>query len=150
MDAVLRGGAVYLFLIIIFRVVGRRTLAELTTFDLVLLLIISEATQNAMIGDDFSITNAVLVIATLVGLDIALGIVKRRFPNIEKVMDGAPLVLVENGNPLRWRMKKAHITMGDLAQALRVEGLEHLEQVRFAVLETDGQITIIPADAKQS
>ena len=80
MDAVTRGAAVYLMLLVIFRLAGRRTLAQMTSFDFILLLIISEAAQNAMIGDDFSLTNGALVIMTLVGLDVMLSQVKRWSP----------------------------------------------------------------------
>ena len=77
MDAVMRASAVYLSLLLIFRLAGRRTMAQMTSFDFVFLLIISEATQNAMLGDDFSFTNGALVILTLVGLDVLLSHVKR-------------------------------------------------------------------------
>ena len=80
MDAIARGLLMYFFLLILFRIAGRRTLGQLTNFDLVLLLIISEATQNAMIGNDFSVTNGILVILTLVGIDIGLSIIKQHFP----------------------------------------------------------------------
>lgn len=144
MDAVLRGAAIYLFLILVFRLAGRRTLAELTTFDFVLLLIISESTQNAMVGDDFSLTNAAILICTLVGLDVGLGVLKRRLPTLEKALDGIPIVIVENGRALTWRMKKSHITPNDLNEALRAEGIVRIEDVRFAVLEVGGAITVIP------
>ena len=84
MGSVLRAFVVYVVLFLIFRIAGRRTLSQITTFDFVLLLIVSEATQNAMIGDDYSITNAMLVITTLVGLDIGLSLWKRRFPSLDK------------------------------------------------------------------
>src|SRR5687767_5889736 len=80
MDAVLRATAVFVFLVIVFRITGRRTLMEMTSFDFVLLLILSEATQNAMIGNDYSVTNGFLVILTLVGLDITLSSIKHRVP----------------------------------------------------------------------
>ncbi len=80
MDAVLRAGAIYLVLLLIFRITGKRSLAQITTFDFVLLLVIGEATQQALLGNDFSITNAVIVIVTLLGLDLGLSLVQSRFP----------------------------------------------------------------------
>ena len=101
MDAIVRGLVVYLFLLILFRIAGRRTLGSITNFDFVLLLIISEATQNAMIGNDYSVTNGFLVILTLVGLDIVLSYMKQRFPAMERYLDGLPLILVDQGRPLK-------------------------------------------------
>jgi uncharacterized membrane protein YcaP (DUF421 family) len=106
MGSVLRAFVVYVVLFFVFRIAGRRTLTQITTFDFVLLLIISESTQNAMIGDDFSITNAMLVIVTLVGLDIGLSLWKQRFPQLDKFLDGVPLILVEDGQPLKDRMQR--------------------------------------------
>jgi uncharacterized membrane protein YcaP (DUF421 family) len=145
MGSVLRAVVVYVVLFLIFRVAGRRTLSQITTFDFVLLLIVSEATQNAMIGDDYSITNAMLVVTTLVGLDIALSLWKRRFPSLDKFLDGVPLIIVEDGKPLKDRMAKARVDESDVLTAAReLQGLERMEQIKYAVLERSGGISIIP------
>lgn len=145
MDAVLRAASIYFFLLLVFRLAGKRTLVEATPFDLVLLLIVSEATQQAMIGDDFSLTNAFIVIATLGALDILLSEIKQRFPRAERVLDGVPLVIVEAGVPLRERMQKARIDDEDvLAAARKSAGLERMDQIKYAVLERDGGISIVP------
>ncbi len=145
LESVLRAAAIYLFLTVIMRVAGRRTLGEMTSFDFVLLLIISEATQNALLRDDYSITNAFLLILTLVTLDIGLSMGKQRSPRLDKWIDGLPTVLVEDGRPLRDRMDKARVDVPDILEAAReLQGLERLDQVRFAVLERNGNITIIP------
>ncbi len=145
MGSVLRAVVVYVVLFLIFRVAGRRTLSQITTFDFVLLLIVSEATQNAMIGDDYSITNAMLVITTLVGLDVALSLWKRRFPSLDKFLDGVPLIIVEEGKPLKERMAKARVDESDVLTAAReLQGLERMEQIKYAVLERSGGISIIP------
>lgn len=109
MDAILRGFIIYLFLLVLFRIAGRRTLGQMTNFDFVLLLIISEATQNAMIGNDFSLTNGMLVILSLVGLDIAFSLLKQRFPALNRHLEGLPLVLVEQGRPLKELMRKSRV-----------------------------------------
>ena len=93
MDSVLRAVAIYLVLLVLFKVAGRRTLAELTTFDLVLLMVIGEATQQALLGDDFSLTNAVLVIVTLIAIDIGFSLLKQRSAAFARVLDGGPTVL---------------------------------------------------------
>lgn len=145
MDAVLRGLVTYLFVFAVFRVAGRRTLSEATTFDFVLLLIVAEATQNALIQTDQSMTNAALLIVTLVGLDILLSLLKQRFGWLERWIDGTPLVLVEDGTLQRDRMRKARIDESDILEAAHeTQGLERLDQITYAVLERGGSISIIP------
>jgi len=143
--SVLRAAAVYGFLLLLVRISGRRTLASLTSFDFILLLIIGEATQNAMLGDDQSMTNGFLVITTLVVIDIGLSLWKQRSPRLEKWIEGVPTVLVENGRPLKDRMDKARVDASDIMQAAReLQGVERMDQIKFAVLERSGIITIIP------
>jgi len=143
--SVLRAAAVYGFLLVLVRISGRRTLASMTTFDFILVLIISEATQNAMLGDDMSMTNGFLVITTLVVIDIGLSLWKQRSPRLEKWIEGVPTVLVENGRPLKDRMDKARVDASDIMQAAReLQGVDRMDQIKFAVLERSGIITIIP------
>lgn len=145
MEPILRAAALYFVVWFIMRLSGRRTFAELTTFDFVLLLIIGEATQQGLLGDDFSITNAALVVLTLVMIDIGLTYLKGRCPSVERVMDGLPLVIVDHGRALRDRMERARIDLDDvLEQARSRRGLERLDQIKYAVLERSGGISIIP------
>jgi uncharacterized membrane protein YcaP (DUF421 family) len=145
MDAVLRAAVIYCFLLVIFRIAGERTLASLTTFDFVLLLIIAEATQQGLIGDDFSVTKALLLITTLIGLDVGLSLLKERSRLLHKLIEGVPLVLVENGKVLGDRMRQARIDEEDVLQAARErQGLESMDQIKYAVLERTGEISIIP------
>jgi uncharacterized membrane protein YcaP (DUF421 family) len=145
MDAVLRATVVYLFLLLVFRIAGRRMLSETTTFDLVLLLIIAEATQQGLLGNDYSVTNAFLVIITLIGIEIALNALKRRSARIEKWIDGVPSIIIEDGRPLKDRMEQARIDERDILEAARTGyGLERMDQIKYAVLERNGNISIIP------
>lgn len=145
MDAVLRAGAIYLALLLIFRITGKRSLAQITTFDFVLLLVIGEATQQALLGNDFSITNAVIVIVTLLALDLGISRLQTRFPRLGPWLDDVPLVLVENGTLLRQRMDRSRISEADILHAARAtQGLERMDQVKYAVLERTGEISIIP------
>jgi uncharacterized membrane protein YcaP (DUF421 family) len=145
MDSVYRAVAIYCFLLAVFRVAGKRSLAEITTFDLLLTLIISEATQQAMIDNDHSITGAVVVISTLVGLDIALSLLKQRFPALDRVLDGLPIVVLRHGKILRDRADQERVSQDDiLAAARKLQGLERLEQIEYAVVEESGGISIIP------
>lgn len=145
MEIVLRTLAVYLALLFLFRISGKRTLGELSTFDLVLILIISEATQNALVGEDQSLVTGLAVIITLILLDLSLSILNRHFPYIEKITEGVPVILVEHGRPIASNMRNTHVTLDDILQAARqVQGLEKLEQIKYAVLENNGGISIIP------
>lgn len=151
MDSVLRAIAIYLFLLLIFRIAGRRTLTQMTNFDLVLLLLIGESTQQGLLGNDFSLTNAFLVVMTLVGLDIGISLGKQRSPQLEKLVEGVPLVIVEDGKPLKDRMDKARVDESDVLVAARtLQGLERMEQIKYAVLERSGGISIIPKQDKVS
>ncbi len=145
MDSVLRASVVYFGLLIIMRLAGKRSLAQITTFDFVLLLIIGEATQNALLGQDFSMTNALVVIVTLVGIDIGLSLLKRRSKALDRFLEDVPLVIVENGVPLKDRMHKARVDEEDILSAARhLQGLERMDQIRYAVLESSGGISIVP------
>ena len=147
MDAVLRAAAVYVVLLLVFRIAGRRTLAEMTPFDLVLVFIIGEATQQALLGQDFSITNAVLVIVTLLFLDIIMSLAKDRSRTFEKLIDGVPTIIVANGQPLTERMRKARVDEQDVMEAARrLHGIERLDQIKYAVLEVSGGISVIPRE----
>lgn len=145
MDAILRGALVYLALLLIFRLIGPRTLAQVTTFDLVLLLVVSEATQQALLGEDFSITMALLVIITLVGMDRFADYVGWRFPRADRILDGTPVVLIERGQVLEDRLRRHHLTMAEvLQQARSTQGLRAASEIEYAVLERSGTISIIP------
>lgn len=151
MDSVIRAIVIYLVILVLFRLTGKRTLAQLTTIDLVLLLIISEATQQALVGDDYSITTAVLVITTLVLVDRAADWLKFRFKAADRIAEGTPLVLVEHGEPLHDRLRKEHVTIDEvLTVARKSQGLLRLADIDYAVLEKSGGISIIPASKQNS
>jgi uncharacterized membrane protein YcaP (DUF421 family) len=149
MESVLRGVAVYIFLLIIFRISGKRTLSQTTTFDLVLLLIISETTQQAMVDDDHSVTNGVLLILTLVGMTILLSVLKQKFPKLDLALEGAPLILIDQGNMLHDRMNKCRVDESEILTAARMtQGLVAMDQIQYAILERNGDISIIPKGEK--
>lgn len=151
MDPIIRGLCIYIFLLLIFKIAGKRTLAQQTNFDLILLLIISETTQQALIDDDHSMTNAFLLIITLVGISIGLSHLKQNFPKLEKWLEGAPLILIRNGKVDKEHLDKERVDEHDImacARALR--GLESEKEIKYAVLERNGEITIISkADSKE-
>ena len=142
---VIRIALVYLFLMALFRLGGRRTLADLSPFDLVLLLIISEMVQQAVVAEDPSLINALLLCSTLIAIDIGLSLLKHLSPRLDRWLEGRPVLLLEHGEPLRDALRKMRIDEDDiLAAARESQGLERLDQIRFAVLEKTGHISIVP------
>ena len=140
MDSVLRAIAVYAFLLV-FRISGRRTLAQVTTFDFVLLLIIGEAAQQALVGDDFSVTNAFLVVTTLILADIAMSLAQERYPFIGGFVEGLAVVFAGDGQMIQQRMKgacvdeenflKGHDNLRDLNDSTRSSMQFSSETARF-------------------
>lgn len=148
MDTVLRGLTVYIVLLVILRLSGRRSLSQITAFDFVLLLIIAETTQQALLGDDFSVTNAVILIVTLFLVDVLFNIAKRRAGLISLLIDGAPTVLMSRGALRHDALRRSRVTVEEILKSAREQhGLERLSQIRAAVLETDGKVSIIPKPA---
>ena len=146
MESVIRAAAIYFGVLILFRLAGRRMLSEVTTFDFVLLMIIGEATQQALLGDDFSITNALLVVTSLIVFNVALSLLKRS-ERLESWIDGAPLLIVEHGRLLALRARKARVDEQDILETARTShGLERLDQIEYAVLERNGHISVIPRE----
>ena len=145
MEAVFRAAAIYLFLMLVFRISGRRPLSQMTSFDLVLLLVIGEAAGEALSGGDPSLTHTFVLIATVVVIELGMAWLKRRSPVADRLLDDVPLVLVEHGRMLEDRMKRNDVDEGDLLEAARLlHGLENLRQVRYAVLERNGSISVVP------
>ncbi|WP_134681734.1 DUF421 domain-containing protein [Paracoccus ravus] len=145
MESVIRGIAIYAILLVITRLSGRRTLAQSTPFDFVLLLIIAETTQQALLGDDFSLVNALILILTLFSVDILLSYLKRSSPHLALWLDGAPTVLISGGRIDAHAMARARIGIGDVLEAARhQQGLRNLDEIDAAVLEVSGGISIIP------
>ncbi|WP_090540308.1 DUF421 domain-containing protein [Halopseudomonas formosensis] len=134
-------------MLIVFRIAGRRALSDITTLDFLLLLVIGQATGQALLGDDHSVTNAVLVIISLILFDLGFSLLKRRSSWASLHLEGEPMIVVEQGRLLRRRMDRARISESDILEAARIsQGLERLDQIKFAILERNGQISIIAQD----
>ena len=147
MDSVIRGVIVYGFVLLIFRIGGKRALSSISTFDLVLTLIISETLQQAMINDDNSMTNAMLLVLTLIGIDIVMSLVKRRFPGFDQWADSVPAVIVKGGKVQSDVMRNERVDESDLISAAREkQGLCEIAEIDYAVLEKSGDITVIPKE----
>lgn len=145
MEMVLRALAIYLILMVVFKIAGRRTLLQMTSFDLILLLIISEATQQALLGNDFSVTGAMLTIVTLIVVDMLFGLIKKYFPGADDFLDNTPVILVENGYLFQDKMRKVDVSCDDILLTARIDhGITRLAEIKFAILERNGHISIVP------
>jgi uncharacterized membrane protein YcaP (DUF421 family) len=145
MDSVIKSLVVYFVLWLVIRATGRRTLGQLTVFDFILFLIIGGAASRALMGQDYSLTHAFLVIATFVVADVALSLLERDVPRLAHVLKGVPTVVVENGRVLSTRLRRARISEEDVLEAARrAHGLERMDEIKFAIFEASGRISIIP------
>lgn len=149
MDMILRAGAMYLIVWALLRFSGRRTMSEMTTFDFVLLLICGEATQQALLAEDFSITNAAGVVLSLVFIDRVVTTFRARSQSFERIVEGLPIVIFSGGTLLKDRLDNERINEDDiLHEARRSQGIMSLDEIKYAVLEPSGGISIIPKKDK--
>jgi uncharacterized membrane protein YcaP (DUF421 family) len=144
MDLVVRAVVVFFFIFLITRVVGRRELSSLEPFDLILLVVIGDLVQQGVTQSDDSVTGAVTVIATFAALTVFLGYISFRFKRMRGVLDGDPIVLVMDGRVLQGNLKRERMTVEELEAAARLQQVASLDDVRVAVLETGGNISVIP------
>jgi uncharacterized membrane protein YcaP (DUF421 family) len=147
MEPVLRALGCYLLLLVVVRLSGKRGLAQVTIFDLILLLLISQTVGQALIGDDSSLTTAAVITVTLVVVNRVNDYAAHRWADMSHVLEDAPLVLIEDGHVHEERLTDMKIRLDDILETARLdEGLERLDQIKHAVLERSGAISIIPAD----
>jgi uncharacterized membrane protein YcaP (DUF421 family) len=147
MDLVLRAAAVYTFIFIVTRLIGRRELGSLEPFDLILLVVLGDLVQQGVTQDDYSVTGAFIVISTMSVLTVGTSYLTFRFRPLRRVMEGEPIVLLENGRPIDQNLRRERLTLEEIAEKARMEQVESLDDVRLAVLETSGDISIIPAES---
>jgi uncharacterized membrane protein YcaP (DUF421 family) len=141
-ELALRAVAVYVFLMVLLRITGRRQVGQLAPFDLVLLLVLSNALQNAMNGGDNSVTGGVISALVLVGVNWIVGYVAFRNKRLSRIIEGRPEVLIHNGHVFRDVMERERITQSEIDAALRQSGCGCIEDVHFAILENNGQISV--------
>jgi uncharacterized membrane protein YcaP (DUF421 family) len=143
MDLVIRAAIGFLFVFLLTRVVGRRELSSLEPFDLILLVMIGDLVQQGITQNDFSVTGMLLVGSTVALLTVLVSYSSFKFPRLRPLIDGEPVIVVEDGTPLERNLARNRITLEELAAAARAEGLDSLDAVRWAVLETSGKISFI-------
>ncbi len=143
MDIVLRGVVIFFFLYVLMRVIGRRELSSLEPFDLILLVVLGDAVQQGLTQDDYSLTGAFLAIGTIAMLQLAVSFTNFRFPKMRSILDGEPIVVVQDGKPIDKNLRRERVTLDDLAAAMRKQGIGSLDDVQWAVMETSGIISFI-------
>jgi uncharacterized membrane protein YcaP (DUF421 family) len=145
----LRSVAVYAFLTVSLRLAGRRELAQMTTFDLVLLLVLANAVQNSINAGDNSLGSGLICASTLLAVNFAVGEATYRWRWFERLVQGRPRPLVRNGKIIVRNMKKERITLEELRSALRKQNIDGVSQCKQAVLESDGTLTAVRNDVTQ-
>jgi uncharacterized membrane protein YcaP (DUF421 family) len=143
MDIVFRALVVYLFVLVLTRAVGRRELSTLEPFDLILLVMIGDLVQQGVTQNDFSVTGSFLAVGTIGVLTVVFSYLPWRFQVLRPVLEGVPAILVENGDVVEKNLRRHRLTQEEIAAAARVQNIGSLSQVRWAVLETNGQISFI-------
>jgi uncharacterized membrane protein YcaP (DUF421 family) len=147
MDIVLRAIVVFAFLLVLTRIIGKRELSALQPFDLILLIILGDAVQQGLTQDDYSLTGAMLAVGTIAVLQVFVSWVGYRFPFARPVLEGEPIVVVQDGEPIERNLKRERLTVGEILEAARGQQIADLSQVRWAVLETNGTISFIKKDS---
>jgi uncharacterized membrane protein YcaP (DUF421 family) len=142
-EHIVRGVAVYVFLFVLLRFVGKKHVGELAPFDLLVLLILSETVQNSLVGDDTSLIGGLISATTLVVLAYGISFLTYHSKLAERIIEGKPRILVRHGRRRPTEMAKQRISTSELKEALRHQGCGNICTVRAAILENDGRITVI-------
>ena len=144
MDIVLRATVIFLFILLVTRVVGRRELASLEPFDLILLIVTGDLIQQGVTQNDYSVVGALTAISTMSGLTVLVSYVGFKSKRVRTVLDGEPIVLVLDGTVLEGNLKRQRMTHDELETEIRLQQIESVSDVKIAVLETAGNVSVIP------
>lgn len=143
---VLRAAAIYLLVMLLVRISGKRAVGQFTPFDLVLLILIGNAVQNGMNGGDNSLTGAALLASCLIGLNYAVAFIVSRNPRARRLIEGEAVVLARDGKVFRDVLRQQLVSNADFHEAMRETGCNDIERIRVATLETNGHISIVLKD----
>jgi uncharacterized membrane protein YcaP (DUF421 family) len=146
MDLVIRAAVVYCLILVFTRAMGRRELAQMQPFDLIMLVVMGDLIQQGVMQNDLSVTGIVIVLSTLAVMQVGVSYLAYRFRAIRPVLEGQPVVVVQDGKPIERNMRRERITIDDIAEQARLNNIGSLDDVRWAVLETSGQISFIKRD----
>jgi uncharacterized membrane protein YcaP (DUF421 family) len=148
LEKIIRSLVVYIFLLVAFRLIGKRQVAQMTPFDLIVLLMISNVLQNAMIGPDNSISGGLLGASTILAANWVVSRVTSVSPAIERAIEGVPTVLVHHGHVIEANLRRENFSREDLESNLRSQGVFDLEEVRAAILEPSGKLSVLRKESK--
>jgi uncharacterized membrane protein YcaP (DUF421 family) len=143
MDIALRAIIVFFLILLLTRVIGRRELSTLQPFDLILLVVLGDTVQQGLTQDDYSVTGAIIAISIIALLQVCLSYVNFRFPRVRPLLNGEPIVIVQDGELLDQNLKRERLTREDVMEAARQQQIESLGKIRWAVLEASGNISFI-------
>jgi uncharacterized membrane protein YcaP (DUF421 family) len=149
MDIVIRAAIVYVFVYAVLRALGKRELGELTAFELVLLFVVGDLVQQSITQDDKSITAAVLAISTIAVFIVVQSYLVFKFRPAQKVLEGDPIVIVYHGEIIEPAVRRQRMTIDEVHQSARSEGIADLAEVEIAILESDGKLSFITADHRR-
>jgi uncharacterized membrane protein YcaP (DUF421 family) len=144
MDIVFRATVIFLFVLVLMRVLGRRELSRLEPFDLIILVVIGDLVQQGVTQNDWSVTGAILAVGTIGVLTVCTSWISWRFPRMRPLLDGRPVVLVEDGKPIEGNLKRERITIEEIASQARMQQIDSIDKIKWAVLETSGGVSVIP------
>ncbi|HEX7004111.1 MAG TPA: YetF domain-containing protein [Trueperaceae bacterium] len=150
METVVRVVVVYLFVLVSLRIMGKREFGQLAPMELIALLLVPEIVSQSLVGNDYSLTNGFVALSTLLALVFANSLLSHLSKGFEKVSEGEPAVLAHHGKLVQANLNRERISPSELYAEMRKSGLERLDQVRWAVLETDGKISIVPVEPGES
>jgi uncharacterized membrane protein YcaP (DUF421 family) len=143
MDIAIRAIVLYVFIVFLMRITGRRELSTLTPFDLVLLIVLGDAIQQGLTQDDYSVTGAIIAVSTLAVMQVVTSYVSYRFRPLRKILKGDPIILVENGKLLNQNLRRERLTADDVAEQMRAQQIAVFDEVKWAILESNGTISFI-------
>jgi uncharacterized membrane protein YcaP (DUF421 family) len=143
MDIALRAATLYIFILLVTRVIGRRELSSLSPFDLILLIVLGDAIQQGLTQDDYSVTGAIIAVSTLASLQVLTSYIGFRSERARKVLEGLPIVLLEDGKLVAKNLTRERMTEDELADEMRVQQIGSFDELQWAILESNGSISFI-------
>lgn len=144
MDTVIRVAVIYVFIMVALRLLGKREFGQLSSFDLVILLLIPELVSQSLTREDYSLTNAIVAVSALMILVFLTSLLSHMSPAFSKVINGEPTVLVQKGRMVEESMNRERVNPDEVLDAMHAAGLERIEQVKWAILGADGRISVVP------
>jgi len=144
-DIVIRAAVAYVFIIFLLRIIRRRELSTLAPSDLVLLVVMGDLVQNGVTQSDQSVTGVFLALSTFAILTVAVSVVTFKSRRVQTLVEGAPLILVQDGKPVEKNLRSERLNIDDIAEQARGQGIERLDEIKWCVLESSGSMSFIKA-----